>query len=101
MEESIGGRSTREILRLRCATPRRSAAEPRRMASTFGRSRPHRLGFDPVPPAPFAVGERRDLARLDLAAAAPEHVGVAHGDADGSEVLVDRLLVGEDAFLLR
>src|SRR5205823_3233363 len=34
--------------------------------------------------------------RFDLAAAAPEDVGVAHRDADGFQVLVDGALMGED-----
>src|SRR6266516_4262492 len=35
------------------------------------------------------VRERRDLARLDLAAAAPEYVRVQHRNAHAGEVLVD------------
>src|SRR5437763_1587612 len=60
---------------------------------------PHRFRTQPILFAPFPVCLRGDFAGLDLAAAAPEDVGVAHRDADGTEMFVDGLLVGEDALL--
>src|SRR5688572_393765 len=44
---------------------------------------------------------RRNLARLDLAAAAPEDVRIAHRDATRGQMLVDRFLMLEHALLLR
>src|SRR4051794_35845892 len=60
---------------------------------------PHRVRVHPDLRTPLPVRLWRDLARLDLAAAAPEDVGVTDGDADGSQMFVDGFLVGENAFL--
>src|SRR5687768_6577491 len=49
--------------------------------------------FISVRSIPLLVRRRGDLARLDLAAAAPEDVGVGDGDVDVVQVLVDRALV--------
>src|SRR4029078_11521854 len=67
------------------------------IAARGNESLPHRLWVQAVRGAELAVGDGGDLAGLDLAAAAPEDVGIAHRDAgDGNQVLVDRALVGED-----
>src|SRR5688500_5632353 len=50
---------------------------------------------------PLLVHDRRDLARLDLAAAAPEDVRVAYRDAARAQVLVDRALVGQHQLAFR
>src|SRR4051794_38931155 len=63
-------------------------------------SLPHRARLDAVGFTPCLVRKRRNLARLDLAAAAPEDVGVAHGDADLLQVRVDRALVGQHEVLV-
>src|SRR4051794_17968326 len=65
------------------------------------RSRFHRIRIHAVLRTPRPIRLRRDFAGLDLAAAAPEDVGVADGDADGGEVFVDGFLVGEDALFFR
>src|SRR5689334_10199404 len=44
---------------------------------------------------PFRVHARRNLRRLDLAAATPEHVRVRDRHSDGREVRIDRLFVRE------
>src|SRR5690348_13054813 len=61
-------------------------------ASTHWMQRQHLVS--PLPP-PLFIRVRRNLGRLDLAAAAPEDIGVTHRHADAREVLVDRLLVRE------
>src|SRR5690606_10337832 len=60
----------------------------------------HFLRVDVTRAAPFAIGLRQDLGRLDLAAAAPEHVRIAYRDAGLGKVPVDGGLVGEHGFLL-
>src|SRR6266542_5986235 len=72
-----------------------------RPLSPVPRSLTNRIGVHSDRRAPLPVRERRDLRRLDLAAAAPEHVRVRDWDADLREVLVDGLLVREHEILLR
>src|SRR6266511_1236043 len=59
-------------------------------------SLPHRFRLNALRGAPMAVGRWRDLAGLNLAAAAPEDVGVSEIDARFAEVLVDGGLVSEN-----
>src|ERR1700691_2852810 len=49
-----------------------------------------RVGTEPVRVAVVHVRQRRDLRGFDLAAPAPEHVGVAEVDARFAQVRVDR-----------
>src|SRR5690349_24803585 len=58
---------------------RKRRARKRTMtAASLSLSLTHRVRIDAVLCAEIAVRERRDLARLDLAAPAPEHVRVQH-----------------------
>ena len=49
---------------------------------------------------PLTVNLGRDLRRHNFRASAPEDVGVANGNADGFEVLIDRRFVLQDFILL-
>src|SRR2546430_117219 len=62
------------------------------LGMTVGSLLTHRFRIDAVAPAELAIGDRRDLARLDLAAPAPKHVRVEHRDVDAGQVLVDGAL---------
>src|SRR5687768_18586932 len=57
---------------------------------------PKRLVVDADLLAPGAIGGGHDLRGLDFAAAAPEHVRVAHGYTQGRQVLVDRRFMSHD-----
>src|SRR3954453_11982413 len=49
----------------------------------------HRGRVDTHVRAPAQVSRWHNLRRLDLAAAAPEHVGVGHRDAQRAQMVVD------------
>src|SRR4051812_32629748 len=100
---------TPEPLQARCSSERSWGTGARSNSRTGGGQYPaytttllpHRLRVDPVPRAELPIRLRRDLARLDLAPPAPEHVRVADRDADRRQVLVDGPLVGQDPVLFR
>src|ERR1051326_1112433 len=61
----------------------------------------NRIGIHAHRRAPLPIRERRDLRRLDLAAAAPDHARPRDRAATRLQMLVDRLLVREHEILLR
>src|SRR4051795_6158143 len=61
----------------------------------------HRLRIHTQALTEIDVRERRNLRRLDLAAAAPEHIRVRHRPPDLREIRVDGRLVREHRVLLR
>src|SRR5258708_33782558 len=71
----------------------------RRMSSRSVRA--HRGGRDALLAQPRLVDLRNDLRWLDLAPAAPEHVGVTHWNANSVEMAIDRALVREHGGFLR
>src|SRR5262249_10072787 len=50
---------------------------------------------------PLVIYARRNFGRLDLAAPAPEHVGVRNGDIARPQVLIDRRFMIEEQSFVR
>src|SRR5207248_1187754 len=70
------------------------------ISSSASRLLAHRVRIEAGLQAELSIGDRRDLRGLDLASAAPEHIGIRNIDARLSEMRVDRALMGQQQVLV-